>query len=210
MAKQIIDARHVAGKRGAYVGGAMQTDPGAAGIELGIFQYADEKPWLEGRGALSVLWADTAEEVFAGATLGARAQSPSRVAPFVGLGAYVGVTPYFEFVLADADNIDNDDDGLIDEGGENSKEFEFFAAMYPEVGLHVWATPRYRVTASAAYMLTSEGHEHDFWLFGLNFAGLKLRQGGHNWNFESPVESFSVPPALGEGDYEPIARLPAP
>jgi hypothetical protein len=209
MAKQMVDARHVAGKSGGYVGGAMQTDPGAAGVEVGVFRYAEQMPWLESRGAASVLWADTAEEVFAGLTLGVRTQTPSRIAPFAGLGGHVSITPYFEYVDADFDNIDNDDDDWIDEPGEQRKEFEYFAAIYPEVGVHLWATPRLRITGSAAYMLTSQGRDSDFWFFGLNIARLRLRS-ERDWNIELPEDSPDLYAGEFGEDEEPLYRLPTP
>lgn len=209
MAKQMVDARHVAGKIGGYAGAAVQTDPGAAGVEIGAFQYGEGLPWLETRGALSLLWADTAEEVFIGGTLGARVQSPSRIAPFVGLGGYLGITPYFEYVAAESDNVDNDDDGFTDESGERDREFDDFAAVYPEIGIHFWATPRTRITASAAYMITSEGRDQDFWFLGVNVARLKLRS-ERNWNIERPDDPL---PAMSNDDFitpEPVDRLPTP
>jgi hypothetical protein len=175
MAKQMVDARHVAGKSGAYIGGAGQSNPSAGGLEVGVFHYAADAPWLEGRASLSGLFASSAEDLFAGVNLGARAQVPSRVAPFVGVGTYVGMTPYGHRVSADDDDIDNDDDWSVDEDGEVRYDHDFFAAVYPEVGVHLWATPRMRFTGSASYMITTEGRDHDFWYFGVNVAWLDIR-----------------------------------
>ncbi|MBN1591462.1 MAG: hypothetical protein JW888_18255, partial [Pirellulales bacterium] len=53
MAKQIVDARHVGGKGGLYVGGALQGDPLSIGGQLGGFGYAT--PSISGHAALAGL-----------------------------------------------------------------------------------------------------------------------------------------------------------
>ena len=123
-AKQASDARHLAGKGGTFYGGAGQSDPFAGGLEVGGFSYPTS--WLEGRASLALLASSAGENLFYGLNLGIRAQSPTRLAPFVGvgIGGFQGVIDDSE--LADNDGIDNDDDGFIDEQGEEETSADFF------------------------------------------------------------------------------------
>ncbi|MCA9268315.1 MAG: hypothetical protein KDA41_07580 [Planctomycetales bacterium] len=177
MAKQIVDARHVAGKPGVYAGGGFGTHEGdaAAGVELGGFYYPDA--WLEARAGLAGMIAvdgdpsqSLSQNAFGGINLGVRAQSPTRVAPFVGGGVFAGASSYYE--PADSDGVDNDDDFFIDEPGEERETNDYFAAVYPEVGVHAWLTSNWRATASASYLVTTEGRDHDFWYVGVYLARL--------------------------------------
>lgn len=163
MAKQMVDARHVEGKTGIYVGGAVQDDPIALGGELGLFAYPT--PWLEGRAAAAGLLGAGTDQAFLGLNTGLRVQPPTRIAPFAGLGTFIGSSQYE--VVADGDGLDNDDDYFVDERGETETEHGFLASVYPEVGVHAWLSGRWRVTGSAAYHVTTLGRDHDFWLFGL-------------------------------------------
>ena len=110
------------------------------------------------------------QNAFGGINLGVRAQSPTRVAPFVGAGVFAGASSYYE--LADSDGVDNDDDFFIDEPGEERETNDYFAAVYPEVGVHAWLTSNWRATASASYLVTTEGRDHDFWYVGVYLARL--------------------------------------
>ena len=72
-----------------------------------------------------------------------------------------------EVVPADDDWVDNDDDGFVDESGEDKERFSgFLASVYPEVGGHFWWTPRLRLTGFGRYMFTTEGRDQDDWLIG--------------------------------------------
>ena len=167
MAKQVVDARHVAGKAGAYVGGAVQQDPLTAGGEIGVFAY--DAPWLSRRVGLALLASEAADDLFTGVNAGLRVQPPARLAPFAGLGVFAGFSR--ETVDADFDGLDNDGDGFIDEPGEVDRRTDgALASIYPEVGAHFWLTARTRLTASAAYHVTTLGRDHDFWLYGVGLA----------------------------------------
>lgn len=164
-AKQAVDARFVDGRTGFYAGAAGQTDPGAAGAELGAFHYFRED--TEGRASLAWLANSASDDSFLGVNMGARVQTPSRVAPFAGLGLYGGYSEVTE--AADADGIDNDGNGFIDEFGEEDSTIDgTLGAIYPEVGVHFWLVPNMRLTASASYYMTTEGRDHDFWMYGVN------------------------------------------
>lgn len=203
MVKQAIDARHLRGKGGGYVAFAGRDDPTALGAEVGMSQYGE--PWYEGRVGLATLIHDGGDHPFsAGLTGGVRAQTPTRLAPFVGAGVYGG---YSAFSNAERDGRDNDKDGLVDEEGEYDDGFA--VAIYPEAGVHYWLNHRLRLTASASYYVTNQGRDDDFLFYsvGLAFLGSEYenmrsappedREGPSRWSFLMPKSKpSSLPPDL--------------
>lgn len=163
MAKQIVDARHVARKSGGFVGAAASDEPFALGGDVGWFYYPTA--WLESRIALSGLIGSGDPWTYGGMSGGLRIQTPTRLAPFAGAGLFGGMGKV-SWVRADGDGIDNDNDSFIDEPGETKEDYIFLGAAYPEVGLHFWLTPSVRLTSSAAYYFTTAGRSHDFWFIG--------------------------------------------
>lgn len=168
-AKQALDARHVDGMGGLYLSGGAQyqadADEPFFGGELGMEGYSTS--WYTGRAALATYIGDN--EGYLGLDTGFRLQTPSRVAPFVGVGMFHGVSRDVE--LADWDGRDNDDDGLIDERGEQKSGVDgWLSAVYPEVGAHLWLTGNWRLTGYGRYFVTTEGRDHDDWLIGLQLA----------------------------------------
>ena len=168
MLKQASDARYVADRDGWYLGLAGATDPGALGAEIGRFTYTGSA--FEGRLGLKALAGTGAEDWFAGLDLGARVQSPSRLAPFAGIGTYLGANN--NEVPAVDDRIDNDNDGSVDERGEKKDDAQSMASIYPELGVHYWLTSSTRMTASAQYHITTDGRDSDFWFLGISFSFL--------------------------------------
>jgi hypothetical protein len=168
MLKQSVDARHLENKGGSYVGGAYANDPNSGGIEIGVFDYSS--PEVESRISLAALAGTGRENWFLGANMGMRLQSPSRLAPFVGVGGFAGVN--WEEVNANNDGRDNDDDGSIDEFNEKKTEYDALLAVYPEVGIHYWLGTNARLTASASYWVTTAGRDDDFWFIGVGLSFL--------------------------------------
>jgi hypothetical protein len=163
--KQALDARHADGLGGVYLGGGVQyqadADKPFVGGELGIEGYSTS--WLSGRASLATYIGD--DEGYLGLDSGLRLQTPTRVAPFLGVGMFHGGSRGVE--LADWDGRDNDDDGLIDERGEEESDVDdWLSAVYPEVGAHVWLNGSWRLTAYGRYFVTTEGRDHDDWLIG--------------------------------------------
>lgn len=163
--KQAIDARHAKGLGGTYLSGGAQYQASASqpffGAELGMECYPSS--WTSVRASLVATRGD-GEGRF-GIDLGTRMQTPTRIAPFAGVGMFLGARPHKE--LADMDGIDNDDDGTIDEFGEKSWDFDnWLVSVYPEVGAHIWLNGSWRITAFGRYLLTTEGRGHDDWLLG--------------------------------------------
>ena len=168
MVKQSVDARYVSGRGGAYGGMAISPDPVTAGADIGAFYYFNSA--VEGRVGLKGLLGTGAEDWFLGGDAGLRFQAPSRFAPFVGVGTFLGANRKEE--LAINDHIDNDGDGSVDERGEHDGVYSHFSSVYPEVGAHLWLTSNTRLTTSAQYHVTTEGRDADFWFFGVSLAFL--------------------------------------
>lgn len=163
MLKQMFDARHVEGKTGVFAGGGGGGSPSTGGASIGGFAYPNY--WIEVDLALTGLAGTGAHDWFIGPEAGIRFQTPTRIAPFAGAGAFLGGNRYSS--PAENDREDNDDDGSIDERGELETKYKAFAAVYPEVGVHAWLTGTTRLTASARYYVTEEGRKDDFWYIGL-------------------------------------------
>ena len=140
----------------------------ALGGEVGVFTYLG--PSVEARGGLKGLIGTGAKDWFAGVDFGLRAQSPSRLAPFAGVGSYLGGNT--KTVAATSDGIDNDADFFVDEAGETKDDSNFLASIYPETGVHFWLNSATRLTASAQYHVTTEGRDADFWFFGFSLSFL--------------------------------------
>jgi hypothetical protein len=163
--KQAVDARHIAQKGGAYGTVHGRDEPTAMGAEGGLFRYPT--PWLEGRVGLAGLIYEGDAPASAGLIAGARVQTPTRLAPFVGIGAYAGTGPDMD---PTHDGIDNDLDFDVDEYDEAEDDFVF--AMFPEAGCHFWLTPGWRITGSASYYITGNGAEDNFLTIGVSLACL--------------------------------------
>ena len=163
--KQAVDARHLRKKGGIYSTLSGQDDPVAVGGEIGLFYYP--KPYVEERIALAALGYEDDYPASGGVLLGGRLQSPSRIAPFVGSGIYVGQTP--EISLAE-DGIDNNSNGIIDDDDEVKQEF--IGALVPEVGCHYWLSSMWRVTGSASYYITTTSSDDQFLMFNVSLARL--------------------------------------
>lgn len=163
MTKQMVDARHIHDQGGLYVKGGWSENPDAGLVEMGAYGYST--PWMSSHIGLSGLIGE--EDIYGlpGLELGTRFQSPSRVAPFVGVGTYVNLLDVG--INALLDSLDDDDCGCPE---DDYKWSSVFATIYPEVGVHYWATPGLRVTGSAAYHFSSEGRDSDFLLLGVSFA----------------------------------------
>lgn len=151
MAKQMLDARHVAHDGGTYIGAAASNFRGnkAGGAEFGVTNYGS--PWLSSKLALAGQFNSGAENAFVGLNAAVNASTPTRVAPFVGAGVFGGVD------LA----------SVLTSSGDEETEAQFLGAIYPEAGVHVWLNGRTRLSASASYWVTTVGREHDFWYYGV-------------------------------------------
>ena len=162
MVKQSMDARFIGDRGGLGAATSLGTAPTTLTGELTAFQYL--RPSVEVRGGLVGLAGTGESNLFGGVTVGGRLQTPTRLAPFIGIGA-VAATGKRD---ASTDGLDNDNDLLVDEPGE--RRSESFGSAYPEIGAHFWLTPRVRMTANAAYHVTSTGRDDDQWTFGVGIS----------------------------------------
>lgn len=166
--KQASDARFLKGVNGGYFGGGATYRPRGGGggtLEIGSEDYTTS--YLTHRIALMATggW----DQWSVGLDGGLRLQTPTRLAPFVGVGGFAGPNWVYEDVSDDGR--DNDDDGSIDERGEDDWDVDaVFVAAYPEVGIHFWWTPELRLTGYGRYWITSDGRASDDWLIGGNLA----------------------------------------
>lgn len=162
--KQASDARFVEGSSGLYASAGTSAwggSPGMAGAEVGMEVYGTS--YLTGR--LDLAGFANEEDGYIGLDVGTRLQLPSRLAPFVGAGAFTGYAK--KTVIVDEDGEDNDDDGFIDEDGEEDERISgMIAAIYPETGVHFWWSPRVRLTGFGRYFITTDGRASDDWLVG--------------------------------------------
>lgn len=164
-AKQAIDARHVAGLSGWYVSGAGQfiedSDKPVIGGELGYEWY--KTSYFSQRVGGMVLF--NGDLPYVGLDAGLRLQSPTRLAPFVGVGMFNGIVPTYD--EAEDDNVDNDDNGTVDEDGEMDWDIRgYTVAVYPEFGTHFWINGHGRATVYTRYFVSSAGRDQDQWILG--------------------------------------------
>lgn len=122
---------------------------------------------LTARGGLSFFLSE-GTGLHGGIEGGLRGELPGRIAPFLGAGLFLG--SWSDDVLADSDGIDNDNDNLIDEPGEEKEVTDYLSAVYPELGVHFWLTESVRVTASTRYYITSKGRGNDRKMTGIGLA----------------------------------------
>ncbi len=167
--KQAADARFQEDASGLFVSGGFSKrngdEDGLVAIDVGAETYFAS--YLTGRASLMGM--GNGEDWFTGADAGLRLQSPSRFAPFVGAGLFAGYAK--EVVPATDDWIDNDEDGFIDEHGEDKERLSgAIAAVYPELGAHFWWNPSVRLTGFGRYLVTTDGRASDDWLCGVGIA----------------------------------------
>ncbi|QDV76152.1 hypothetical protein [Botrimarina mediterranea] len=142
--KQAVDARHVEGSGGWYASAHGSDDPAAGEGRLGVFRYPEGYGGtVETRGGLIGVLAEGGG-VGGGFELGARVQTPTRLAPFAGVSGFVAVD---EGALQDEYqwNDPNSDPVIIETG--------FAAGIAPEVGVHYWLNADWRLTGSVSHTL---------------------------------------------------------
>ena len=136
--KQALDARHTQYLEGWLVGGGVQVRP-ASGETFGSFEIGREiydQSYFTHRVSLSGIAGNDIGTL--GLDVGARLQAPSRLAPFVGVGASAGLLFQDAFALA-LDVAGDDPIGGSESFPEDSSDdVDGLAAFYPEVGTHFW------------------------------------------------------------------------
>ncbi len=165
MLKQSVDARHVKDRSGYYLGGAYAEDS-AVGADVGMFLYQGSA--VETRTSLKAIAGAGTGEIMAGLEPGIRIQTPSRLAPFVGAGTFIGGS--WPGDDRRDDGFDNDFDGVVDDYDES--DAQSLVTIFPEIGAHFWLNSSTRLTTSAQYHFSSEGRDDDFVFVGFSVAYL--------------------------------------
>lgn len=165
--KQSIDARQVAGRDGNYFSTAFGSNPNVGELSVGKFLYLPHlKGMVESRiGLKGLVSLDNDGGGAGGLEAGVRVQSPSRLAPFAGISAFGGLGPsdYLEAFLSTSDQSDDDTQGAI--------------GISPEVGVHYWITPQWRLTTSVSqnyYRFEEADHSIDYTTVGMSLSYLNI------------------------------------
>jgi len=154
-------------KTGIYCELGGRADPDIIGGEIGLYRYQSEILSLSG--GLSFLASEDLADLFTGLNVGARLNTPGPLQAFIGLGVFLGYSK--ERASADNDWIDNDDDGFTDEYGEEKEIIDnVLGSIYPEAGIHLWISDKTRLTLTAKYQITTEGSDHNFWMYNFGIA----------------------------------------
>lgn len=191
--KEAIDARHLEGRGGFYGDVAVQNSPAAVGASGGYFQYLPRtKGMVSAHGGLSLLAGENNLGLTGGVDAGMRIQLPTRLAPFIGAGIYAGMLP---------DLFQSDEDDIFRDPADQEDESEFAAAAYPELGIHFWATPQWRLTTSLGYYVpfSSIGEAEEFAMLRVGLARMNIpgwMGRGHYAGQMAAVDDFAshIPP----------------
>lgn len=144
-----------------FEAGLRSSEPEVIVAQLGVAGYVSENVSL--KGGLTFFDAEHLDHTLFGIDMGARLNFGEEIAPFLGFGFFYGEA--VEYVGARDDNIDNDGDGRVDERGEMaSKRLDSMAAVYPELGLHLWVSDNVRVTGSGKYFIISKDEIDNYWI----------------------------------------------
>ncbi|MGB1928967.1 MAG: hypothetical protein ACPHO8_06640 [Mariniblastus sp.] len=164
--KQATDARHNDKQVGWLVGGGTQVNSNTIDtlgtIELGREIY--DTSYLSHRVSLSGFTGNNTSAF--GAEAGVRLQTPTRLAPFVGIGGFGGIRTVDAVTLGlEAWNESNNPLDLLDEELP-TESVNGLATFYPEVGAHFWIDGNIRLSGFGRYTITSEGRDYDGWMVG--------------------------------------------
>lgn len=146
--------------------------PGLLGVRLGAQGAGDDGSFHLGVGFLGAEnHDDLMMEVFGGGRRHLWESRRRALVPHVGLGALVAFST--ETYAAEEDDVDNDDDGAVDEDGETETDIsDLFVAVTPEAGLTLNLGRQASLTTSLRYQLRSSGVDDSPWVLAV---GLALR-----------------------------------
>jgi hypothetical protein len=144
--------------------------PGLVGVRLGAQGAGDDGSFHLGVGFLGAEnHDDVMMEVFAGGRRHLWEARRRALVPHVGLGALVAFST--ETYSAEEDDLDNDDDGAVDEDGETETDIsDLFLALTPEAGLTLNLGRRTSLTTSLRYQLRSSGVDDSPWVLAVGLA----------------------------------------
>jgi len=146
---------------------AVADDPGYLGLRLGLHAAGETGSLTLGVGLLG---AELHEDLMMEGFLSLRRHLfPMRrqwLVPFAGLGVTLAAAG--ESFPAEEDDVDNDNDGAVDEDGEESSRItDLFAGLTPEVGLLIQPRANLSFCPLFRYYLKSTGLDDSQWVFAL-------------------------------------------
>jgi len=149
---------------GVYFGATGAGGPFHFGAELGVFGSDDN---LSSRISVMGLLSESGGDLFLGPGAGLRLSSPG-IFPFAGVGAFGGYSlgDWDEARVELEDEVTGTHGSLTFSATDEEDLARGFAAVYPEIGAHLWITRSTRRTASASHYVTTEGRDFDFWMVG--------------------------------------------
>lgn len=172
--KQAIDARHTKYLIGWLAGGGTQVvpDEGDRFSSIDLSRAVYQTDWFTTRLGLSGYSGD--DTLSLGVDVGARLQTPTRLAPFVGVGGYGGVSleDAVPLIIESAfdSTFDSDDSFESVSTNDSSNTVGGLALFYPEVGAHFWVDGKIRLSTFGRYLITSQGRDTDGWYVGAQIA----------------------------------------
>lgn len=116
-----------AGWQGTYAGISYSQDADGDSFVVSLVGLAYPKPWLALRHGLGWLESRDLDVGYLTVGYGLRLHIPERFSPFVGAGLLLGY-----------------------HGHIRPADREYLVALHPEAGVHIWITPRIRLTAHMA------------------------------------------------------------
>ena len=162
--KQASDARHTQHLKGYTLGGGVQmstaSETALGAIEVGGECYVTN--YFTTR--LAATGFTSEGNAFVGGDVGVRLQSPTRLAPFVGVGSAVGLG-VVDVAVAEIQSALGADSEDID---DTLSESAMVGVVYPEIGVHYWLNGRFRVSALARHNFSYSSHAESLegWLVG--------------------------------------------
>lgn len=168
---QIVNADTIEGIAGFYAGGGARLDPLAGTGALGLFHYPTS--WLSWRAGLAGATFSNSDErlIAGGAELGLRVQTPTQLAPFVGVGTFLG---WQEQKTTTTTVSEESFWGFHSTQTTTKTKTKGLATVYPEVGVIFWVSPHVYLATRAAYNFTSLRHDKESWMLGLEL-GLGMK-----------------------------------
>jgi hypothetical protein len=146
---------------------ATANDPGLLGVRLGLHVASESQSVVLGVGLLGAeLHEDLLMEVYASYRKHLVPMHQQALVPFVGLGGMVAFSS--ESYPAEDDDVDNDNNGAVDEDGEEATRVtDLFAGLTPELGLLIYPRQGVSFCPVLRYYVKSTGLDDSQWVFAL-------------------------------------------
>jgi hypothetical protein len=134
--------------RRTHIGASMAWNEGDNAYVGMLFGDFYPRTWLCLRNGIGSMDARDFERWFFGMDFGIRVATPTRLAPFAGIGGFLGYRTERE---------------------DGEDETRFIATLHPELGCDLWFPRGYRLTGVTSWHFTSEGGTR-VWVSGVEFS----------------------------------------